>query len=1613
MRCSFLQNNRLLWAILLVLGLAVGVQAQSLVNTAHVVDSAGGASESASYSNISAIGQPFGFNENSSATYVNQGGFLNGGSLIDSDNDGLTYSDETNIHKTDPNNPDTDGDGLTDFEEILILITDPKDADSDNDGYEDRIELTNDSDPNKSGSTPEAYLSNGLVTYYKCNALGRNGGVPDASEYGIHGESAAVSLTSDRFNQPSSAYKFRSGYISAKTKSGKLPAIKFSVFGRPAPHNDADDFVFNGSFSVSMWVKKTRRQNAEPWMLSQGGILWGLRTGSNFDKEKGTTSERNGATIGVSYEWKNGILFYDNWKLGGENMRITIDKEIKNDEWQHMVFTMSYKNAAAYIDGKLIQKKTDSHVELNEHYLEFFIGRNNNGANPLKGASIDDIRIYNRVLTLGEVRDLYGYESGGVVGLDTDGDGLSDEDEVSKYKTDPNASDTDSDYLPDGNEVHIHGTNPLLADTDGDGTNDGRELADGTDPNKADAIVDTDSDGLTDSDETNIHKTNPALADTDSDGLTDGDEVNKYKTNPLLADTDADGLTDGDEVNKYGTDPLDADSDDDSFNDGDEVAAGTDPKDSNSSPIVDTDKDGLTDLDEINIHKTNPNLADTDQDGLTDGDEVSIHNTNPNDPDTDRDGLPDGIEVNVLNLSPILVDSDEDGVNDGDEDFDSDGLTNLEEIVTYKTNPASADSDLDGLSDYIEIVILDLGPLYGDTDLDGINDGDEDFDSDGLTNLEEIDTYKTNPAVADTDEDGLNDGDEVNILKTDPLLADTDGDGLSDGMEVLVLDMPPLIADSDGNGISDGDEDSDSDGLSNVDEVNKYKTHPLKPDTDGDGLNDWDEVIVLGTDPRDKDTDRDGIEDADEDTDFDGLTDGSELNRYKTNPLLADTDGDGLTDGDEVNKYKTNPRLADTDGDGLSDGDEVNIYKTNPLVADTDGDGLSDGLEVKRHKTDPLLVDTDEDESTDGEEVAAGTDANDPDDFPINVVAPVITASPDPVFAKYGDNVMFKVEARGVPIAYQWFKNGKPIDGAKANLLRLYDVGDDDIAVYTVEVSNQAGKVVSFPAVLKIVKAPPVFSEIPTRFDLVYEAGETIILDPKIKTDGPTTYQWDKDGNDLPNETDPILIIHDVKDEDAGDYTVDATNLAGTTVSETMRVAVVDESKIGLHVENNFQQTLGIIDSSPAVGQDGTVYYSTIGELGSLYAHQPNGVRKWVKSFDSPLRGSPAIDGNGIVYVLEDAGALHAVSPAGKKLWQYELPVEFGDEPSEYHNSPAITEDNTVIFGWIDGTVYAVKDGQLIWKFTIEEPFYSSPSIGPDGTVYIGSSTGDLYAINPANGEPVWGKPFSSGGEMHTRPAIDANGDIYFGSYSGMFYALNPDRGVKWFFDTEQDIWSSAVIRGDGTVYFGGDDGKFYALDTETGLPKWEYKINTNFQKSTSAALGLDGSIYFSLTDNKFYAISRIGKEVWSVRLKPDEDDSASYSSPALLDDGKIFVGAQDGNSKGQLNVIQGGSPIDNESPWPSFGGDLQNTGRVMVKRTDADSFKAELRVIEASGENVKIQVTGDAFETYKLQYSNDLKTWKLVPELQSITTNFRGKADFNRTPTPDSGPVFYRLMNE
>ena len=73
------------------------------------------------------------------------------------------------------------------------------------------------------------------------------------------------------------------------------------------------------------------------------------------------------------------------------------------------------------------------------------------------------------------------------------------------------------------------------------------------------------------------------------------------------------------------------------------------------------------------------------------------------------------------------------------------------------------------------------------------------------------------------------------------------------------------------------------------------------------------------------------------DTDSDGLSDGDELLLYGTDPTVPDTDGDGLSDGDEVRIHHTDPRKIDTDGDGVNDNDELHFVNYQVAVTNLDG----------------------------------------------------------------------------------------------------------------------------------------------------------------------------------------------------------------------------------------------------------------------------------------------------------------------------------------------------------------------------------------------------------------------------------------------------------------------------------------------------------------------------------------------------------------------------------------------------------------------------------------------------------------------------------------------------
>ncbi|MCP4606119.1 MAG: VWA domain-containing protein [Proteobacteria bacterium] len=128
------------------------------------------------------------------------------------------------------------------------------------------------------------------------------------------------------------------------------------------------------------------------------------------------------------------------------------------------------------------------------------------------------------------------------------------------------------------------------------------------------------------------------------------------------------------------------------------------------------------------------------------------------------------------------------GLDDPTVDSDRDGLGDLFEQETLKTDHLSPDSDGDGIGDMVETLIW-FDPLKRE---------------DKPASCSDID----GPPYTDSDGDHLNECEEL-LIGTDPSLPDTDGDAVTDWVEVVLGTdylRSDTLSDSDGDGVFNGNE---------------------------------------------------------------------------------------------------------------------------------------------------------------------------------------------------------------------------------------------------------------------------------------------------------------------------------------------------------------------------------------------------------------------------------------------------------------------------------------------------------------------------------------------------------------------------------------------------------------------------------------------------------------------------------------------------------------------------------------------------------------------------------------------------------------------------------------
>jgi hypothetical protein len=206
---------------------------------------------------------------------------------------------------------------------------------------------------------------------------------------------------------------------------------------------------------------------------------------------------------------------------------------------------------------------------------------------------------------------------------------------------------------------------------------------------------------------------------------------------------------------------------------------------------------------------------------------------------------------------------------------DTDGDTYWDDDDMFPSNSDEwEDVDEDGLGDNTERVIL-KEDLHDDYDDLGDVDPQDDFDSDGISNLKEFQGgFK--PTDADTDEDGILDGNEdknhdglieATAGETDPSNPDSDGDGIYDGTEIGLTEPQDSAATDLSAGVFVPDADPET------------TTDPANSDTDGDSVIDGDEDIYRdgAYNPDEGDTDPNSVE---ADFNDDGDVDGSDLATY-------------------------------------------------------------------------------------------------------------------------------------------------------------------------------------------------------------------------------------------------------------------------------------------------------------------------------------------------------------------------------------------------------------------------------------------------------------------------------------------------------------------------------------------------------------------------------------------------------------------------------------------------------------------------------------------------------------------------------------------------------------
>ncbi|MQQ44889.1 LPXTG cell wall anchor domain-containing protein, partial [Streptococcus mitis] len=366
----------------------------------------------------------------------------------DTDGDGLTDKEE--VEKgTDPTKADTDGDGLTDKEEVE-KSTDPTKSDTDGDGLTDKEEAEKGTDPTKSdtdgdGLTDKEEVEKGTDPT-KADTDGD--GLTDKEEVEKGTDPTKADTDGDGLTDKEEVEKGTDPTKSDTDGDGLTDKEEVEKGTDPLkPNTDADNNTPTGKDQT---VKPGDKPSAKDSIGNVGDLPKGTTVEFKTPVDTTTPGDK-GATVVVTYP-------------DGSKDEVPVKVTVKDPEKTSDAENNTPTPKAQTVDKGTTPKAEDS------------IG------------NVKDLPKGTTVAFKDPVDTTTPGEKDATVVV-TYPDGSQDEVPVKVTVEDPETKDTDGDGLTDKEEVE-KGTDPTKSDTDGDGLTDKEEVEKGTDPLKPNTDAD-------------------------------------------------------------------------------------------------------------------------------------------------------------------------------------------------------------------------------------------------------------------------------------------------------------------------------------------------------------------------------------------------------------------------------------------------------------------------------------------------------------------------------------------------------------------------------------------------------------------------------------------------------------------------------------------------------------------------------------------------------------------------------------------------------------------------------------------------------------------------------------------------------------------------------------------------------------------------------------------------------------------------------------------------------------------------------------------------------------------------------------------------------------------